>query len=312
MTKLNTAIIVFLLSAFSLLAERTVTLKKTIQVSGSQVVLSDLLVDSSSLEKAEKNLVILNSPLRGSKNFRPVDIAYEMQQHKSLMDLALLAPSFVKVIRVKDIDFVEKVKEGLIVALGKETPWKMFDLEMELTATDISKISAMSGNDFEVISQRPSDELDSVKITVKFIEKGINKGAVILNPIIRRKILAITLKNSIKRGGIVQKSDLILDRIWVSGTDERYAVNFQDCVGYEVSRNIAAGSRIAKSFLIEPVYVEKGSFLKVYVKSGLLTLSVDAKALSTGRRGETIRVKNTKSGKDLDVIMTGLQTGIVQ
>ena len=311
MTKLIVVLII-LLSAVNLYAERTVKLKKTVQVSGSQVVLEDLLIDSSVLTNLEKSLVILKSPARGFKNFRPIDIAYEMQLHESLLDLSLEAPSFVKIIRVKNIDYVEKFKVSIIQSLKKETPWKMFELELEFSPSDITKITSMSGSDYEMISQRPNEELNSAKIFVRFAENGISRGAVTIDPIIRRKILAITLKSDITKGKIIQKSDLVLDRVWVSGTDERFATNFQDCVGFEAGKNMSSGSRITKAYLVEPIYVQKGDFLKVSSDSPILSISIDAKALSMGRRGEIIRVKNTKSGRLLDVVMTGVQTAVVK
>lgn len=312
MTKLFTALTAFVLFSCSLHAERTLSLRKTVEVRGSQVVLSDLVIDSAVLSDAEKGLVILKSPLRGYKNVRPIDIAYEMQVHKSLLDVELLAPSFVKVVRVKDVDYVEKVKAGLLDALSKENPWKMFELEMEFSPSDLNKISSMSGCEFEMTSQIPNDELDSAKLTVKFTEGDKNKGSLKLLPMVRRKILAITLRNNIKKGHVIQKSDLILDRVWVSGTNEKYAVNFKDCVGYEASRNMLAGSRIINNYLIEPVFVDKGDFITVYSGNRLLNVSAKAKALSMGRRGQIIRAKNIKSGKEMDVEMTGVQTGIVK
>ncbi|MCM8528281.1 MAG: flagellar basal body P-ring formation chaperone FlgA [Lentisphaeraceae bacterium] len=311
MTKFS-IILMFLFSVMNLHAERTVKLKKTVQVSGSQVLLEDLLIDSSDLKEEEKSLVILKSPIRGFKNFRPVDIAYEMQLHESLLDLSLEAPPFVKIIRIKDINFVETFKAYLKARLNKETPWKMFELEIEFSPSDITTITSMSGCDYEMVSQRANDELNGAKVTVKFTENGSSRGAVKLEPIIRRKILAITLKTDLTKGKIIQKSDLILDRVWVSGTDERFATNFVDCIGFEAGRNMSAGSRVVKAHLIEPVYVQKGDFLKVSSESSFLRITIDAKALSMGRRGEVIRVKNIKSGRLLDVVMTGIQTAVVK
>ena len=312
MTKPLTYIIVLLLSTVNLLAERNLNLKKNVEVSGHLVLLKDLVIDTASLTDNEKNLVILKSPQRGFKNYRPVDIAYEMQNHPSLMDISLLAPPFVKIIRVKDVHFVEKVKTYLVKELKQQDPWKRFTIEVDFTPDDINKINDMSGADCKLISQIPSDDLGSVKLSVKFTEKEKNRGTITLEPVIRRKIFSITLKGDVNKGQILRKDDLVVAQVWVDGQEDRYASNFQDCVGYELSRNMIAGSRVPKPYLIEPVYVRKGEIIKVYVETAAMRVGIHAKALSDGRRGETIRAKNTKSGKNLDVIMTGLQTAVVK
>ena len=312
MTKQLTYLLILLLTCTGLQAERTVNLKKNVQVSGHLVLLKDLLIDTDGLTEEEQKLVILKSPLRGFKNYRPVEIAYEMQNHASLMDLSLVAPPFVKVTRIRDVNFVENVKTGLIKALKNENPWKRFAIEVDFTPEDINKINDMSGADFKLISQIPSDDLTSVQLSVKFTEKEKNRGTLLLKPIIRRRLFSITLKNDVAKGQILNKSDLVVDQVWVDGQEDRYAANFKDCVGYELSRNMVAGSRIPRTFLVEPVYVRKGEIIKVYVESLSMRVGIHANALTDGRRGETIRARNTKSGKLLDVIMTGQQTAVVK
>lgn len=313
MTKPLTFLTVLLLCSVNLLAERNINLKKNVEVSGHLVLLKDLLIDSSELSDKEKNLVILKSPQRGFKNYRPIDVAFAMQNHASLLDLVIVdPPSFVKLIRIKDVNFVEKVKTELAKSLKQEDPWKRFTIEVDFTPDDINKINEMSGADFKLISQIPSDDLGSVKLSVKFTEKEKNRGTVTLEPVIRRKIFSITLKSDVNKGDVLRKDDLVVAQVWVDGQEDRYASNFKECVGYELSRNMIAGSRVPKPYLVEPVYVRKGEIIKVYVETAAMRVGIHAKALSDGRRGETIRAKNTKSGKNLDVIMTGLQTAVVK
>ena len=294
----------------SLFAERVVQLKRTIQVSGNLVLLKDLLIDTKGLSDKEQELIIIKSPLRGSKNYTPEQLAYEMQNHASLMDLALKSPEFVKIMRVKDANYIENVKEGLTLALQKENPWKRFKIEVEFTNDDINKINSMSGADFKLISQVPNEMFTSSKLSVQFSEKGIKRGNLILRPNIRRKVFSIVLKFGVSKGAILQKSDLVVDQVWVDGKEGRYASNFIDCVGYEVTKDMPSGSRVAKMNLTDPVYVRKGQFLKVYTIIGGLKVGVQAKALTDGRRGQTIKVKNTKSEKILFVKMVGPEVAL--
>ena len=308
---LQVLILASLLSS-SLQAERVVQLKKTIQVSGHLVLLKDLIVDTDLLKTSEKDLIILKSPLRGSKNYTPEQLAYEMQNHASLMDLALKSPEFIKIMRVKDANYIENVKAGLTAALMKENPWKRYKIEVEFTNEDINKINSMSGADFELVSQLPNDMFTSSKLSVNFTEKGKNRGNLILNPNIRRKVFSIVLKTGLSKGAILQKSDLVVDQVWVDGQEGRYAANFVDCVGYELTKDLPSGSRVPKVALMEPVYISKGAHFNAYVLSNGFKVSVVAKALTDGRRGNTIRARNTKSGEIIQVKMVEPKTGIVE
>jgi len=312
MINLKKLLVLTLTISLSLQAERIVQLKKTVQVSGHLVLLKDLLVATDALKDSEKELIIIKSPLRGSKNYTPEQLAYEMQNHASLMDLALKSPEFIKIMRVKDANYIENVKAGLTAALLKENPWKRFKIEVELTNDDINKINAMSGADFELVSQVPNEMFTSSKLSVKFTEKGKNRGTIILNPNIRRKIYSIVLKAGLSKGAILQKSDLVVDQVWVDGKEGRYASNFIDCVGYELTKDLPSGSRVPKVALMDPIYITKGGHFNAFVVSNGFKVSAVAKALTDGRRGQTIRARNTKSGEIIQVKMVEPKTGIVE
>ena len=310
MKKAIFTILILLSSVTSLLAEREMTLKATVNVSGKSVLLEDLVIETELLTDEEKKLAILESPLRGFKNFLPVNIAFAMQAHKSLWDISLIPPKFVKVVRVKDANFVTDVKEAVVKYLSKETPWKMFEIEVEFSASDLAKINEMSGSKFVVTSQRANDQLTSSKVNIKFTENDVDRGEVIINPDIRRKILAITLKSDLKRGDTIRKSDLVLGRVWADGKEARYVSNFKDCVGFEVAQDMSAGKRIAKSFLHEPVYVRKGQELNVSYNSPGIDVSMRAVAMTDGRRGDFIKVKNIDSEEVFEVEMAGIKWAI--
>ncbi len=312
MYKPLTIFLILILTPFCLLAEREINLKKSVEVSGQAVLLKDLVVENGALTEEELKLEILKAPLRGFKNFRPVEIAYEMQNHASLMDVSLIAPPVIKVSRVKDPDFIENVRDGVTKALKEHDPWKHFKIELEFSPEDITKINEMGNSSFELKSQIPSEDLGAVKIRVEFKENEKSKGTLTLEPVVRRKVVSIALKSDLAKGSIIKQTDLVVTQAWADGQEEKYASTFEDCIGYELTKNMVAGSRILKTNLAEPVYVKKGEILKVFVVTGSLKVGVHAKALTDGRRGETIRAKNTKSGQTIDVVLTDIQTAEVK
>ena len=68
-------------------------------------------------------------------------------------------------------------------------------------------------------------------------------------------------------------------------------------VGKIPRRSISAGAPVRLEWLAEAPEVERGQKVRVEVVSGLAHLRLEAQAQSTGRRGETIALRNPGTGK---------------
>ncbi|MCH2206827.1 MAG: flagellar basal body P-ring formation chaperone FlgA [Lentisphaerales bacterium] len=294
---------------FNLLAEREVRIKSEVRVSGRFVLLQDLVTDDSLLDKIEKDLIIFEAPERGSKKLSIRTIAIKMQEHKELLDLSLIAPRMVRVFRVADMNFLDDVSEELLKQLSTKAPWSDYNINIEFTSEDMSSISDMSGADkIELISQTASRDVSSAKIRVKFSEKGQSLGIITINPRIQREINVVLLKNSVKKGHVLTKSDVELATIWSVGKEESLCLTIEEAIGFEVRRSMMEGNRIPLNNLTEPVYANKGQIIMVETVLGSLTVRVTGQALQLGRRGDDIRVKNTRTGKVMNaqLIASGL------
>ena len=297
-------LIIFLIISLSLTAqavdEREVRIKSEVRVSGRFVLLKDLVADDSLLSKSEKDLVILEAPERGHKRVSIRTVAIKMQDHKELMDLSLLAPRMLKIYRIADINFVEDSRLKLQEELSKIEPWSGYNINIELDSSDMNTLSDMSGaDDLKIVSQTASRDMSSAKIRVKFSEKGRTLGTVTITPIVQREIDVVLLKNSVKKGHVLNRSDLTLAKVWSVGKEESLCLSIEEALGFEVRRNMMEGQKIPLHHLAEPVYANKGQIIVIETNIGSLTVRVTAQALHLGRRGDDIRVRNTRTGKIL-------------
>lgn len=289
--------------------EREVRIKSEIRVSGRFVLLKDLVTDDELLTKEERNLIILEAPERGHKKVTIRTIAIKMQEHKQLLDLSLLAPRMLKIYRIADMNFVEDVRLQLQTQLNASAPWNDYKINVEFNTEDMNSISDMSGADkIEMISQTASRDLSLAKMRVKFTEKGQTLGTMTLSPIVQREIDVVILKNSVKKGHVLSKSDLQLAKVWSVGKEDSLCLSIEEALGFEVRRNMMEGNKIPLSNLSEPVYANKGEIIMVETVLGSLTVRVTAQALQLGRRGDDIRVRNTRTGKIVtaQLIATGV------
>ncbi len=73
----------------------------------------------------------------------------------------------------------------------------------------------------------------------------------------------------------------------------------QQLRGQKVKRNLRQGAVIEKSMVAFPPLVKRGELITVTAKNGGLKVTATGIAKSNGKEGETIRVKNSGSGKEI-------------
>src|ERR1700693_1559312 len=74
-------------------------------------------------------------------------------------------------------------------------------------------------------------------------------------------------------------------------------------IGKIARRNIPAGQKFAPGSFDEPTEITRGDRVRVRVVDGSATLSLDAFAQSSGRKGESILVHNPSTGKNFRAIV---------
>ncbi|NQZ59747.1 MAG: flagellar basal body P-ring formation protein FlgA [Lentisphaeraceae bacterium] len=296
----------------SLFGGQRVRLRSQVQVSGRFVQLKELVIDDSPLTEEQKNIIITEAPLRGNKTYKRLKLLRLMANNKELLSLDVTSPPTIQIFRIANTGFIEDTKEKLILELKKVAPWKDSKIDLEFSPGDLSKLSNMSGADqIELLSQSPSTAISTHKLRVKFTSKKQNLGTISLTPFIRQQIELVILKNSCPKGHILKRSDLQISKTWSDGYEDKFASSLQECLGYEIKKNTPEGSRIKRNLLAPPVYAQRHQILLATLDIGGMSIGITLKALEQGRRGEIIRAKNTKSGKLLDVTLTGPGRAII-
>ncbi|HUH36996.1 MAG TPA: flagellar basal body P-ring formation chaperone FlgA [Spongiibacteraceae bacterium] len=107
------------------------------------------------------------------------------------------------------------------------------------------------------------------------------------------------------RGTQVTASDVQLRELDVANIHGSYYLNEQEVVGQVVKRNIRADDVLLHSSLSPPLMVSKGDEVIISAVSNGLQVKVPGTALSDGRAGEQIAVRNRSSQRIIDARVTG-------
>jgi flagella basal body P-ring formation protein FlgA len=112
------------------------------------------------------------------------------------------------------------------------------------------------------------------------------------------------LKNSLKNGDIISS----LDIDWIDLPHNKIAngtlMTEKDLVDMTPRRIAAAGKPLGMNDLEHPTMVDRGDEVTLVFANGPMLLSVKGKAMQAGAIGDTVRVSNTDSNKNLTGIVT--------
>jgi flagella basal body P-ring formation protein FlgA len=120
----------------------------------------------------------------------------------------------------------------------------------------------------------------------------------------------VVLNESLPRNSEVSSADLILKRMEISTLRSGYLTNLKDAVGKKLKRSLQKGTTLNQRFLITQKMVKKGSQIIILAKNHQLAIRVSGKALSSGAKGDLIRVQNIKSKRIIQAKV--ISEGVVQ
>lgn len=84
-----------------------------------------------------------------------------------------------------------------------------------------------------------------------------------------------------------------------------------DVAGMTPVRSVSAGSELRLDLLAPPNDIERGDAVHIEVRSGAARLVLTARALTGGRRGDTVSLRNPESNKIFEARITGKDTALV-
>jgi flagella basal body P-ring formation protein FlgA len=109
----------------------------------------------------------------------------------------------------------------------------------------------------------------------------------------------------ILKGELISSQDIV----WIKTPSNRVQPNIimhpDDLVGKTPMRGLRSGSPVRSSDVERPVIIRKGSLVTMVLKTPMMTLTSQGKAIENGSDGDVIRLTNTQSNTVIQAIVSG-------
>lgn len=159
------------------------------------------------------------------------------------------------------------------------------------------------------LSQCPNDvELDlqdrqfrGGRVSVKATCHGEKRWSIYLSATVEVMVSVVVANGDLQRGDRVSAADLRFETMNLTRLNYGHITDMQAAIGKEVRRLIRVNSPVRAASLQEPIAVKRGDSVNLQARTGTITVQTTATALSNGRVGEQIRVRNNRSERVIRV-----------
>ncbi|WP_162382036.1 flagellar basal body P-ring formation chaperone FlgA [Citrobacter sp. NCU1] len=103
----------------------------------------------------------------------------------------------------------------------------------------------------------------------------------------------------------LQASDLAVTQILLTPQMDDVLISPEQAIGRRPQRSLRAGQPVRNRMLEAALLVRKGDKVRLTLAEGEMAISMQGTALQDGQKGETISIKNEKSGKVISASVSG-------
>jgi flagella basal body P-ring formation protein FlgA len=114
-----------------------------------------------------------------------------------------------------------------------------------------------------------------------------------------KKTKVFILTHSGKKNDVLRPESVTTKETLFNEKKPGYPSRLEDIVGRTLKKDVTAGTVITYSMLDDPVVIQKGEIVNIVAENKKLMVQAKGKAMEKGRVGDSIRVKNTLSEKEI-------------
>jgi len=114
----------------------------------------------------------------------------------------------------------------------------------------------------------------------------------------------IVTTETVSQGQFLKANQIKLERRSLNFLNNGYLKSFKQAIGQKLKTTLAKGLVVKPNNLNRPYTIKQGQNVNILAKSALISVRIKGKALSNGRVGDRIRVKNTSTNKIVEGTVT--------
>lgn len=176
-------------------------------------------------------------------------------------------------------------------------------LEIEVAQLDSRlKLSSCSKElEFELHGQ----QIHQGRILVKTNCRGTSPWSIFVSTYVKRFVPVATSKYPLKRGQIINSADIELKEHDVSKLRDNYYTGRKQLAGLVARRSLPAETVLQSTQLEAANLINRGDEVYISASNGPVSVQMPAVALSKGKLGQQISVRNRSSNKVVRARVTG-------
>lgn len=114
-----------------------------------------------------------------------------------------------------------------------------------------------------------------------------------------RKAKIFVLNHYGKKGDVIQVGSVSIRETQFNENKPGYPSKLDDIIGRTLKKDVAEGTVISYSIIDDPVMIHRGEIIDIVAENRKLYVQTKGKALERGRMGDSIRVKNMSSDREI-------------
>jgi len=154
---------------------------------------------------------------------------------------------------------------------------------------------------FDII--RPAHR--SRNVTVKTTCESVKRWSIYVPLTIEIYDDVVVAARALTRGTIIETEDLQTRRINTASLPLGHVVDYTRLIGMELKRSTRNGSYLLLSSVEPPRVINKGDAVVLEARHSALSVATKGTALNNGQVGEQIKVRNNRSDRVVDAMVTG-------
>lgn len=291
----------------------TITVRPQALVEGPEITIGDVAEvrgKTAHIVDKVRSIVIGQSPAAGEERNVPGGyVVTRLKQHGYYDDdVQIEVPDKIRITRAFQRLEAREIEAAVVQAIQRHMTWE----PTQTTVHELRGIEAVllpQGRvEYDVTFPLNSDFLGPTSFTVAFRVAGNVESRLYGTAYIEVSQDVVTTVRPIARNEIIEAADVHLTRLNMARVPRRVYLRAEEVIGKRTRRSLQANTVIHTYEVENLPTVQRGDVVLMLAESSLLKVSTMGEALESGMRGETIRVKNITSNREVRAIIVDKKT----
>ena len=291
----------------------TVTVRPEATIGGARITIGDVAKvhgqDTQAVAKIRAIVIGQAPPAGGTRMLYGGYVITRLKQHGFQPHrLELTVPKRIRVTRAARILTAPDIEAAVRQAIQRQAPWKL----EYMTISDIrgldSAVVPPGKVRYEVTFPGRPDFLGRTSFTVQLRVDGQRVKRIHGTVSIEVRQEVVMLMRPMDKHAIITAADVHLQRVQFSRPPRQVVMQLADAIGKRTRRALRAKAMLRTYDVEAQPVVQKGDVVTIIVESAALKVATVGEALENGAQGETIRVRNTESRREVRGVILDKKT----